>query len=171
VTAPLSTAVLALIAAAGAIGAVFAVLMLAQRSLYASAICLLVTLTQVGAIFYLLGFQLLAFLQVLIYAGAVMVLLVEAVMAAPPRLEDRFSRLSVPKPIAAAAPLALLLELVAWGVLGAPAQAVPTISAPQSAKLAAILFGRFAPLTEAVGLLILLAALAVVETSKPGYQE
>jgi NADH-quinone oxidoreductase subunit J len=151
---------------AAGVAVVFAGLMLVQTSLYASAICLLVTLIQIGALFYLFGFQLLAFLQVIIYAGAVMVLLVEGVMAAPPAPSSRYSHTSVPKLLVLLAPVVLFLELGAWGLLGAPSQPLATLAAPQSARLAALLFGRYAVLTEAVGLLILLSALSVIETGK-----
>src|SRR5438105_2730737 len=98
---------------AGAVAAAFAVLMLVQRTLYAGALCLLVVLLQLAAMFYLLGAPLLAFLQVMIYAGAIMVMIVVAVMALPPRLRELWSESSVSKPAAWVALAAVLAELLA----------------------------------------------------------
>ena len=74
--------------------------MVAQRSLYTAAICLLVVLFQAAALFFLAGAPLLAFLQIMIYAGGVMVLIVVMVMAAPGREGSFWSRLQVPRPVA-----------------------------------------------------------------------
>ena len=150
---------------AGTVAVAFAVLMLMQRTLYASAICCMAVLLQIAAVFYLLGAELLAFLQVLVYAGAIMVMVVVSIMATPPRLRSLWSEGSIPGPLAAAAGGVILFELASF------AAALPSPSALPWPTLAAdfgsVLFGPWAVLTEAVALLIFLAALAVVEAWRP----
>lgn len=150
----------------GVLAVVFAGLMLLQRSLYSAAICLLGVLLQTAAFFFLAGAPLLAFLQIMIYAGAVMVLIVVTIMAAPAPVEVRFARLSVPLPIAA---LGLLLPAgeVALAVSrgGLPAGGAGG-AAPLQAALGPILFGPYALATEAVTLLMFLSSLALVGRRK-----
>jgi NADH-quinone oxidoreductase subunit J len=71
-----------IVLSASALAAFFGIVMLLARSLYVSAVCLLAVLLQTGIIFAACGAPLLGFLQVMIYAGAVMVLVVVTVMAA-----------------------------------------------------------------------------------------
>lgn len=150
---------------AGGIALVFAALMTVQRSLYASALCLLAVLLQTAVLFYLSGSPLLAFLQVMIYAGAVMVLVVVAIMATPSALDKLWSRLSVPWPAAILGLVLLLAELAALlGRSGAAAQ----VPAQPVQALGSILFGPYAVATEAVTVLMLLSALAVVGRRGPG---
>jgi len=150
---------------AGAAAAAFAVLMLVQRTLYASAICLLVVLLQLAAMFYLLGAPLLGFLQVMIYAGAIMVMIVVAIMATPPRLRRLWTDAALPRPAAWMLLAAVLAELLGFALPdGAPGAAWPAMHA----DIAAALFGPYALLTEALGVLVLVAALAVTETFKSG---
>lgn len=150
-------------AVVSAVAVAFAVLMLAQRSLYSAAICLLVVLFQVAVLFFLAGAPLLAFLQIMIYAGAVMVLIVISVMAAPGPQGQFWSQLSIPRPLA----WILLLVIPAEVALAAsqglqPAAGVAGALSLQSA-LGTFLFGPYAVATEAVTLLMFLAALALVE--------
>src|ERR1035437_1124714 len=88
---------------AGAVAAAFAGVMLFSRSLYVSAVCLLVVLLQTGLIFLLRGAALLGFLQVMVYAGAVMVLVVVTIMATggePGADFARFADFSFPRGLA-----------------------------------------------------------------------
>ncbi|MDE2511944.1 MAG: NADH-quinone oxidoreductase subunit J, partial [Elusimicrobia bacterium] len=78
----------------------FAGVMLLNRSLYVSAVCLLAVLLQTGLIFVLRGAPLLGFLQVMVYAGAVMVLVVITIMATggePAKGFERFAGFSFPR--------------------------------------------------------------------------
>ncbi len=145
---------------AGSIAAVFAVLMILQRSLYASAICLLVVLLQTGALIYLAGAPLLGFLQVMIYAGAVMVLVVMTILAAPTPVHERWAKMRIHPVFVVALLAGLTLEMGALvgAVSSGPAAGVPTAVSP---LLGATLFGPYAVATEAVGLLLLFAGLAL----------
>lgn len=148
----------------GGLAVIFALLALFQKTLYGSAVCLLMVLLQVAGMFFVIGAQLLALMQVLVYAGAIMVLIVVAIMAAPPTLERRWASFSAP-PAAAALVLAVLaLELylvLMHGQRPLPAP-VSLDSAGLEREMAALLYGKHAVATEVVGVLVLVAALAVV---------
>lgn len=147
---------------AGLLAALFGVVMLAHRSLYVSALCLLGALLQVGVIFAACGAPLLGFLQVMIYAGAVMVLVVVTVMAAGRPVGARFADFSFPRP-AAWLGLALLVGEAAY-LLAAPGAPAPASSVPPGllqAGLGTALFKPYAVATEAATLLMFLASLAL----------
>src|ERR1700756_616861 len=139
---------------AGAVAVAFAGVMLLNRSLYVSAVCLLVVLLQTGLIFLLRGAALLGFLQVMVYAGAVMVLVVVTIMATGGEPGKDFVRLadfSFPRwaavLILAAAAAGIALALCAGGASAAPvAPAAPALAD----GFAAALFGSYALATEAV---------------------
>ena len=151
---------------AGAVAAAFAGVMLFNRSLYVSAVCLLVVLLQTGLIFLLRGAALLGFLQIMVYAGAVMVLVVITIMATggePATGFARFADFSFPRWLAvlglAAAAGEIGLTLFLGGASSAPvAPADPALAA----AFASSLFNSYALATEAVTLLMFLAALAVL---------
>jgi NADH-quinone oxidoreductase subunit J len=138
----------------------FACLMVFQRSLYGSAVCLLAVVCQVAALLFLAGAPLFAFLQVLIYAGAVMVLIVVSVMASSPQAEASWSTLFLPRPLG-------------WLVLIVPAATVAVVAvisfdttaaggtAEAAGRVGSVLFGSHAVATEAVTLLMFFAALAL----------
>ncbi|MBI4375027.1 MAG: NADH-quinone oxidoreductase subunit J [Elusimicrobia bacterium] len=145
---------------------IFASFMLAQSSLFASSICLLAVLMQAATLFFLSGAPMLAFVQVLVYAGAVMVLIVVAVMASPgPAPASIWSRLSLPRPlvwaglILPALEFALLLWAGAFPGGGSMGAALSTQN-----QIGPILFGPYALATEAVTLLMFLASLAVLDS-------
>lgn len=151
---------------AGAIAVAFAGLMAFQRSLYSAAICLLVVLLQTAAFFFLSGAPLLAFLQIMIYAGAIMVMVIITIMAAPAPAERRSPSLWAGPVLTGALGLAfagMVLALVRRGSL--PAGGLGAGLTVQTA-LGPVLFGPYAPATEAVTLLMLLASLALVSRAK-----
>ncbi|MFI5362568.1 MAG: NADH-quinone oxidoreductase subunit J [Elusimicrobiota bacterium] len=151
---------------AGAVAAAFAGIMLFSRSLYVSAVCLLVVLLQTGLIFLLRGAALLGFLQVMVYAGAVMVLVVITIMATggePAEGFERFADFSFPRWLAvlglALAGAEIIVTLSIGGASSAPvAPAAPSLTGAFSAAL----FNSYALATEAATLLMFLAALAVL---------
>lgn len=153
--------------AAMAVCAALAVLLacagLFQKTLYGAAMCLLGVLLETAVLFILVGAPLLGFLQVLIYAGAVMVLVVIAILASPPRLAERWAVLSVPRPAAWLAPLAVFA-----GFSGAAGHLLASGTLPQAGPaleraMARLLFGPWALATEAVGVLVLVASLSVLK--------
>lgn len=146
----------------GATAVVFAAMMVLQRSLYASAICLLVVLLQASVLFYFSGSPLLAFLQIMVYAGAVMVLVIVTIMSSPEPAERRWSGLSFPRWLAA---LGLLMPLVEAGMMMSRSGGGGLAhGASAQGAIGPVLFGPFSVATEAVGLLLFLAALAVADS-------
>ena len=151
------------LAAAGLGAVLFAILTVFQRNLYASALCLLAVLLKVAAIFFLLGAQLLGFLQILVYAGAVMVLIVVAVMSSPVRISSPWSDFKLPVWLVSLVLAAPLLELLLAATLsGGNAPLPPAVPALERA-MAGVLFGRFALMTEAVGLAVLIVSMALLQ--------
>lgn len=151
---------------AASVAVFFAGTMVFSRSLYVSAVCLLVVLLQTGVIFLLRGAPLLGFLQVMVYAGAVMVLVVITIMATGGEPEagfKRFADFSFPRWLAylglAAAALEIGATLVAAGRPGLPAVPADPALGP---AFGVALFHSYALATEAVTLLMFLAALAVL---------
>lgn len=144
---------------AGVVAAFFAGVMLLHRSLYVSAVSLLVVLLQTAVLFLLCGSPLLGLLQVMIYAGAVMVLVVVTIMAAGAEGE-RFADFSFPRPLAWVGVIAAVAEtglLLSHGV----APAATAVDPGLQVRLGAVLFQPYALATEAVTLLMFLAALAI----------
>ena len=144
---------------AGAVSFFFAGVMLLHRSLYVSAVSLLVVLLQTAVLFLLCGSPLLGLLQVMIYAGAVMVLVVVTIMAAGAE-GDRFADFSFPKPLAWLGLIAAVAETALILSSGSAPAAVAVDPALQ-VQLGAVLFKPYALATEAVTLLMFLAALAI----------
>lgn len=143
--------------------AAFSAALVFQRSMYAAAICLLGVLVQVAGLFFLLGSQLLGLTQILVYAGAVMVMIVIAVMAAPARLTRRWAPLAAPSWLKTAV---LAVPLIELALIARMPPSGPRVTAPLpkafETEMAAVLFGPYALMTEAIGLLILVSALAVL---------
>ncbi len=144
---------------AGVVAVFFAGVMLLHRSLYVSAVSLLVVLLQTAVLFVLCGSPLLGLLQVMISAGAVMVLVVVTIMASGDE-GSRFADFSFPRPLAelglAAAALGPVLILASGD-----APAAVAVDPALQAQLGAVLFRPYALATEAVTLLLFLAALAI----------
>ncbi|MGH9335976.1 MAG: NADH-quinone oxidoreductase subunit J family protein, partial [Vicinamibacteria bacterium] len=141
------------------------------RSLYSAAICFLGVVCSSAAFLFLSGAELLALLQVLIYAGAVMVLIVITIMASNREPPERWSRLLVPRPLALLvliAPAAVVVVLAFSSLASTPgAGAAPELVAAR-ARVGSVLFGTHAVATEAVTLLMFFAALALDRGSGRG---
>jgi len=145
---------------AGAVAVLFAGVMLFHRSLYVSAVSLLVVLLQTALIFFLCGSPLLGLIQVMVYAGAVMVLVVVTLMAAGGDTGPRFADFSFPRPLAWAGALALAAQILL--LVASPDAAAARVDPGLQAAFSRVLFKSYALATEAVTLLMFLAALAVV---------
>ena len=144
---------------AGTVAVFFAGVMLLSRSLYVSAVSLLVVLLQTAVLFLLCGSPLLGLLQVMIYAGAVMVLVVVTIMAAGHEGE-RFADFSFPRSLAWIGLVSAVAEtafLLSRGAAPAAAAVDPALQA----RFGAALFQPYALATEAVTLLMFLAALSI----------
>jgi len=150
----------------GAIGAAGTLAMIFQTQPLRAALCMLIALTSTSGIYILMNLHLLAFLQLILYAGAVMVLFVVAIAALPSGAEGKRSG-GRPSPRAAAVIAAAVL-LGELGVLAAAYRAGPlvTFEPGNISALSELLFGRYAFQFELLSLLIFSAIVGAVATAK-----
>lgn len=137
-----------------------------SRNPVTSAMFLVLTIVWLAGLFVLLEAFFLGAVQILIYAGAVMVLFLFVIMLLDLRAEERrrFKRLGLVGGGLVAAALAVLLR-------GAIHQAVPATTASPAAEgtteaLGRLLFTRYLLPFEAVSVLLLVAMVGVVLLSK-----
>jgi len=132
------------------------------RSTIYAALFLIMSLVGVAGIYILLSVEFLALVQILIYAGAVTVLLVFALMLT--RVEDLKERFDgEQKPLAAVAALALLGAFIAmWSQTEWPRD-VDELTVVPFATISDALFGRWAvPFEIASGVLLVALVGAIV---------
>jgi NADH-quinone oxidoreductase subunit J len=143
-----------------------ALVVVGQRSPIYSAFALVVTLCSLSAIYGLLGSPFIAVLQIVVYAGAIMVLFLFVLMllSVKPEEPTRSSR------ALRATAVALVALLVAQGVIalyrGEIASAVPTYDA-STARMAQELFSEhFLYVFEATSILILASLVGAVALAR-----
>ncbi len=145
-----------------------AVSLLAQRHPIRSALSLIVVMVSLAALYLLQGAEFIAAVQIIVYAGAIMVLFVFVIMLLNAGEEERTGRSRLA--VVAGIPVGVLLTaLLAWGVSGgATTQAsVETVVQPYDTKqLAALLFREFVFPFELTSILILIAILGAVVLAK-----
>ena len=152
--------VLAVMAIAGAVSLIL------QRHPIHSALSLIVVMVALAGLYLLLGAEFIAAVQIIVYAGAIMVLFVFVIMLLNAGEEEptSFSRMAryVGLPLA----VVLLLQLAWWAAKG-PAQAARASAAPASTRLLALmLFKEFLLPFELTSILILIAILGAVVLAK-----
>jgi NADH-quinone oxidoreductase subunit J len=132
-----------------------ALVVIGQRNPIYSAFGLIVTLCSMAAIFGLLGSPFIAALQVVVYAGAIMVLFLFVLMLLGVKAEDRTSG-STLKAVATALALALALEM---GVvlLGAVRPAAASFDSSTRAVAKVLFSAPYLYVFEATSILILAA--------------
>lgn len=151
--------------AAVAVGA--AINVLAQRHVLYSALSLILMLTSVSVLFVLLRADFIAVIQVIVYAGAIMVLFTFVIMLLNlPADEDGADRLRWLKFIGIPLGLFFLLLVVAtlWNVEPLRSAQTPLIGSPQA--IGKTLFSDYLLPFEATSLLILIALVGAVVFAK-----
>jgi NADH:ubiquinone oxidoreductase subunit 6 (subunit J) len=144
------------VAALGALGVLF------LRNLFHAGLSLILSLAAVAALFVLLGAEFLAGVQVLIYVGAVAVLILFAVMLTQRisgRRVPRYTRAVVPAALVASG-LAVVTALVIWKVELPPMAPVPAASALD--EFADLLLSRYLLPFEVISLLLLGALVGAI---------
>ncbi len=142
-----------------------------SQSLFRSAFFLALAFTGFGMLYFMLDAPLVGAIQILIYAGAVTMLLMFVIMLtrqegrAPRRLGELLRSITAFQLFSGALCAALLFSLVSQ--LGAvrwrTADAVPGFEGTaQQAGISALLFGQFAFAFEVVGMLLLAALIGAV---------
>lgn len=151
-------------AVCGLLAVTLAFAALFQRTLYGAAMCLLGVLLETAALFVLVGAPMLGFLQILVYAGAVMVLIVIAILSSPPKLAHRWAENPAPGWVSWTAPAVVLVALAALGpALCSGPSPLPMAGPALEKAMARLLFGPWAAAVEAAGVLVLVASLSVLK--------
>lgn len=154
---------LAIIAAVGVV---------AVRSAVYSALCLAVVFVSLAALYVLLSAPFIAVAQVMIYAGAILILFVFVIMLLSPGVDQGAGALKRQRPLALVFGLALVIELVTvLAVAGLPSvrgaftpEKIAQIGSVQA--VGAVLFTDFLLPFEITSLLLLVAIVGVIVLAK-----
>jgi NADH-quinone oxidoreductase subunit J len=143
-----------------------------KRPVY-SAIYFIVNLITLSLIYLTLHAEFLAVVQVLIYAGAVMVLFLFMIMIMPPVVENRFGKINLEKFIIIPLLLILLFEIIYVLYSGLTidiGKNMPPLSFEKFggiASLGQILFKRYLVPFEITSLILLVAVIGAVYLRRP----
>lgn len=151
---------LAVITLAAASGVIF------KRNLVHSALCLALTFMGVAGLYILLEADFLAAVQILVYTGAIAVMLVIGVMLTqrPDMTQSNpGNNLMIPAALVTGA----LLAVAGWAIVGTRWEAAPAVVSENSlAVIAKVLFRDYAVPFEAVAVLLLVALIGAVTLAK-----
>jgi len=148
-----------------------------NRDAVNSAMCMVVALAGVGALFFLLGAAFLGALQIIVYAGAVMVLFLFIIMLLDTSARHRLG-ISEINFVVVAGTLVALIGAALWLAHQYPAvgdppvvEAMPTDQAPMAYATASKAFGyglltRYMLPFQVAGFLLLIAMVGVIVLSK-----
>jgi len=137
-----------------------------------SALSLIVTMFSLAALFAMLDAQFLAIIQVLVYAGAVMVLFLFVIMLINVRLEQRLpQRFTAQTAVAVALGAILFVELIQIGLsgskmLGPSATELSAKEVGQVQTLAGLLFTKYVLPFEVATILLLVAIVGGIYLAK-----
>ena len=153
---------LAVVTLAGGVGVV------ATRNVVHAALALLVSLLAVAGIYLVLFAEFLALVQVLIYGGAIIIVLLFAIMLTR---SSEYPRISDSKqwPLGLVAALGLLAVLAAAFWIGQPQSTGP--ESPALGDLANSLFTRWAIPFEVASLVLLVALIGAIIIARTGEDE
>jgi NADH-quinone oxidoreductase subunit J len=157
------TAVFFYLAGAAALGSAIGVV--TQRNPFLAALALILHLASLATLFLVLQADFLAAAQVLVYAGAVMVMFLFVIAYLGERAELELKRGSIGAALAIAAGAAILIETFiavssSSGILGSPAQVSDSFGSP--AKVGEIFFTDYQVGFELVSIVLLVGAVAGV---------
>ncbi len=152
--------------ALGAVAAAGTLAMLFQSSPLRAALSMLVTLIATAGIYILLSAELVAFLQVIVYAGAIMVLFILAINTLPFDAGSGKPQLPTFLRLAGLAGAAVLLAELLQIALMARARLDLAFAHQSVNGLAALLFGPYAFQFELLSLLVLSGIVGAVVTAK-----
>lgn len=154
---------LVLFGAAAALALMSALVVILQRNPIYSAFALIVTLCSMSVVYGLLGSPFIAVLQIVVYAGAIMVLFLFVIMLLNVKREDHPATGLTPFKGAAAALLALLVLQVGSVLIRTDTSGVPAAYDASTKTMAELLFSvRFLYVFEATSVLILAALVGAI---------
>jgi len=145
--------------------------MVLQRTPVYSALSLIVVLCSLAVVYLLLGAEFMAVLQVIIYAGAIMVLFVFVIMLLNAGHEVPSHRSRMAKWLGAPLIGALLVEMLVaiWDQFPPSAAAPPPHLNGSPTAIGYLLFGSYVLPFEVTSILILVAILGAVVLAKKGF--
>jgi NADH-quinone oxidoreductase subunit J len=144
------------------VAAIATLLMLFQRNPVKAAMLMLTALLSTAGIYLALSAQLLAVLQVILYAGAIMTLFIVALAVMPQAWRDHPGKPTFLKVLGLAAAAVILTELVKVSAVLKTVVRPSEFAETGTLALARELFGRFAFQFELLSLVILASIVAVV---------
>lgn len=152
--------VCAVLAVAGAL------LLITMREPIHSALALVLVMVSLAILYLLLGAEFIAAVQIIVYAGAIMVLFVFVIMLLNAGLEERTNRSRLAQFIGIPLGILLTLELAYWIGRAASEGAITSVAAPTTVasteQLSMMLFRNYLFPFEATSILILIAILGAV---------
>ena len=144
---------------------VTAVLTVTVRSLFHAAIFLTFTLLGVAVVYFFLQAEFLAGVQILLYVGAIMTLVIFAIM-----LTARIGDPSIPQSNHQRIPVLLAIVLLAFSLIPAilrtPWKIVPAIRTTNAVEIGKAFMGEFVFPFEVVSLVLLVALIGAIVTAR-----
>jgi NADH:ubiquinone oxidoreductase subunit 6 (subunit J) len=129
------------------------------RSVLDAALCLIICLLSLAGVYVLLNAEFLAIVQILVYAGGILLLIIFGVMITRPTLDhDRKSK-------APAFIVALILLALLWNGLRSIPESSTSENNPTAAQLGISLMTQYALPFEIAGLLLLVSLIGAMITS------
>jgi len=137
-----------------------------QRHPIHSALSLVVVMMALAGLYLLQGAEFIAAVQIIVYAGAIMVLFIFVIMLLNAGEEERTNLSRMARWVGLPLGIFLLLQLVYW--IGSAQEAPATVAASpaQTRKLAMMLFQEFVFPFELTSILILIAILGALVLAK-----
>lgn len=160
---------------AGSLAVVSAILMITRKNPIASALWLIFNFFTVSVIYFLLRAQFIAIIQILIYAGAIMVLFIFVIMLLKLQDESKLTEILTYKKLTAVLFSVLLMALLGFTIYvsfaGKYEQLNPEAKNISTAEnLGKELFLNYAFPIEAIGLLLLAAIVGAVVLAKKKFE-
>jgi len=152
-----------LLAALAVAGAVSLIL---QRHPIHSALSLIVVMMALAALYLLLGAEFIAAVQIIVYAGAIMVLFVFVIMLLNAGEEERTNLSRMARYVGLPLGIFFLLQLAYWIARAAPSAVAAPPGPAGTRRLAMMLFQDFVFPFELTSILILIAILGALVLAK-----
>jgi NADH-quinone oxidoreductase subunit J len=145
-----------------------AVLLIVSREPIHSALSLILVMVALAALYLTLGAEFIAAVQVIVYAGAIMVFFVFVIMLLNAGVEERTNWSQMAKYVGLPLAIVLLLEIAQW-FWRSPTSARAVNGAPEAHRthaLSLLLFRQYLFPFEATSILILIAILGALVLAK-----
>ena len=139
-----------------------AVALIAARHPIHSALALIVVMVALAALYLLLGAEFIAAVQIIVYAGAIMVLFIFVIMLLNAGEEERTSFSIVARYIGLPVAIFFTLQMAYW-LSRAPSAPAPVVAAPSATReLSRMIFREFLLPFELTSILLLVAILGAL---------